>query len=82
MEARRIIFPPNHWTLNTLNLWCQVICRQNHIHCLDLLAQFQEQGKSPPLYILRDTHWIEAGNRLAAEAIFKYLADHNPIKAD
>jgi hypothetical protein len=52
-------------------------CRAHNIHCLDLLGQFQEQGKTRQLYTLRDTHWNEAGNRLAAELIFEYLeANH------
>ena len=48
-------------------------CRTHNIHCLDLLGQFQEQGKTRQLYTLRDTHWNEAGNRLAADLIFEYL---------
>ena len=48
-------------------------CRAQNIHCLDLLGQFQEQGKTRQLYALRDTHWNEAGNRLAADVIFAYL---------
>ena len=57
-------------------------CRGNHILCLDLLHPFQEKGKSVPLYVLHDSHWNEAGNRLAAEVIFKYLQDQNLIKPD
>jgi hypothetical protein len=48
-------------------------CRAHNIHCLDLLGQFQEQGKTRQLYALRDTHWNAAGNRLAADLIFDYL---------
>jgi len=48
-------------------------CRTHNIHCLDMLGQFQEQGKTGMLYASRDTHWNEAGNRLAADLIFKYL---------
>ena len=48
-------------------------CRTHNINCLDLLGQFQEQGKTRPLYTLRDSHWNEAGNRLAADLIFEYL---------
>jgi hypothetical protein len=57
-------------------------CRQNQIHCLDLLPPFQEKEKTTQLYRLRDTHWNEAGNRLAAELIFNYLEDHKLIKVD
>jgi len=57
-------------------------CEQNRIHCLDLLAPFQQAGKSAKLYVLRDTHWNEAGNRLAADLIFQYLEGHKLIKTD
>jgi hypothetical protein len=48
-------------------------CRTHDIHCLDMLGPFQEQGKTRQLYTVRDSHWNEAGNRLAADLIFKYL---------
>jgi hypothetical protein len=48
-------------------------CKKNNIHCLDMLANFQKQAQSTILYRLNDTHWNEAGNRLAAELIFHYL---------
>jgi hypothetical protein len=48
-------------------------CRTQNIHCLDMLEQFQEQGKTRQLYSLNDSHWNEAGNRLAADLIFEYL---------
>ena len=48
-------------------------CRTHDIYCLDMLGQFQEQEKTRRLYILRDSHWNEAGNRLAADLIFDYL---------
>jgi hypothetical protein len=34
------------------------------------------------LYILRDSHWNEAGNRLASDLIFKYFKDNQllPIR--
>jgi len=48
-------------------------CRTHNIDCLDMLGPFQEQGKTRQLYSLRDSHWNEAGNRLAADLIFEYL---------
>ena len=48
-------------------------CRTHNIHCLDMLGQFQEQGKTRQLYSIRDSHWNAAGNRLAADLIFDYL---------
>jgi lysophospholipase L1-like esterase len=56
-------------------------CREHNINCLDLLGPFQEQGKIARLYTLHDTHWNEAGNRLAAEKIFEYLEAHNLVPA-
>jgi hypothetical protein len=52
-------------------------CRAHDINCLDLLKPFQEKGKSRQLYALRDTHWNEAGNRLAADLIFQYLEENH-----
>jgi hypothetical protein len=56
-------------------------CRAHDINCLDLLGPFQERGKSRPLYALRDTHWNEAGNRLAADLIFQYLEENHLLPA-
>jgi hypothetical protein len=54
-------------------------CRTHDIHCLDMLGQFQEQEKTRRLYILRDSHWNEAGNRLAADLIFDYLEKNHLV---
>ncbi len=59
--------------LSQPNTLIENFCRAHNIHCLDLLEPFQEQGKTRVLYALRDTHWNEAGNRLAADLIFDYL---------
>ncbi|MBI4644927.1 MAG: hypothetical protein HY743_14620 [Deltaproteobacteria bacterium] len=55
-------------------------CRQHGILCLDLLAPFQEQGASQTLYKLRDSHWNEAGNRLAGEHTFNFLTQHRLVQ--
>jgi hypothetical protein len=54
-------------------------CRDHDIYCLDLLGPFQEEGKTRELYTLRDTHWNEAGNRLAADLIFQYLEENQLV---
>jgi hypothetical protein len=56
-------------------------CRTHNINCLDMLEQFQEQGKTRQLYMLRDSHWNEAGNRLAADLIFEYLNKNQLLPA-
>jgi hypothetical protein len=56
-------------------------CRAHDLNCLDLLGPFQEKGKSRQLYALRDTHWNEAGNRLAADLIFRYLEENHLLPA-
>ncbi|MEI8348688.1 MAG: hypothetical protein WCI77_00905 [Candidatus Omnitrophota bacterium] len=40
---------------------------------MDLSDEFSAEGQKGSLYKLRDTHWNEAGNILAAEIIFKCL---------
>jgi hypothetical protein len=74
--------PPDSLDLEYPNALITDFCRQNQIHCLDLLPPFQEKEKTTQLYRLRDTHWNEAGNRLAAELIFNYLEDQKLIKVD
>ena len=41
---------------------------------VDLLERFRETGKREPLYLLRDTHWNDAGNRLAATILQERLS--------
>jgi len=43
------------------------------IPCLDLLDAFRAHGVTNDLYLPRNTHWNEAGNRLAAQVLFDYL---------
>jgi hypothetical protein len=43
------------------------------IHYVDLLDQFRTEGQRQELYLFRDTHWNSAGNRLAADILFKDL---------
>jgi hypothetical protein len=74
--------PEGSLDLSYPNRLLQSFCRENNIHCLDLLVPFQENARSQQLYALRDTHWNEAGNRLAADLIFQYLQDHKLIKSD
>jgi hypothetical protein len=40
------------------------------ITTIDLLPRFVEVGKDHRLYLLRDTHWNEDGNELAAEVLY------------
>ncbi|MDP8245915.1 MAG: hypothetical protein P9L94_17670 [Candidatus Hinthialibacter antarcticus] len=46
---------------------------QQGVNVIDLLPAFQEKGKDQRLYLLRDTHWNEDGNALAAEVLFEPL---------
>ncbi|MFH0907218.1 MAG: GDSL-type esterase/lipase family protein [bacterium] len=40
---------------------------------VDLLDPFLREAKERDLYLPRNTHWNEAGNRLAAQLLFDYL---------
>lgn len=40
---------------------------------LDMLGRFRTQEQKQDLYLFRNTHWNEAGNKLAAEMLFEYL---------
>lgn len=43
---------------------------ENDIPFVDLLPRFREEGKNRDLYKLRDSHWNEDGNLLAAEVLY------------
>ena len=43
------------------------------IQYIDMLKEFRVEGKRRQLYLLRDTHWNDSGNELAAKLIFKNL---------
>ncbi|MFZ5451857.1 MAG: SGNH/GDSL hydrolase family protein [Thermodesulfobacteriota bacterium] len=56
-------------------------CREHNVYCLDLFPPFQKAGKSEELYLLHNTHWNAAGNRLAADLICQFLMEHKLIKS-
>jgi hypothetical protein len=43
------------------------------IPSIDFLEAFREKGREMRLYLLRDTHWNDAGHELAAEIMFRNL---------
>jgi hypothetical protein len=43
------------------------------IPSIDFLSEFRTRGREKRLYLLRDTHWNDAGHELAAEIMFRYL---------
>lgn len=48
---------------------------ENGIHVLDLTPVFRAHS-GDQLYFTEDTHWNVEGNRLAAEAVYTYLAEN------
>lgn len=48
---------------------------ENGVNVIDLLPVFQEKGETQRLYLLRDTHWNEEGNALAAEILYDPLKE-------
>lgn len=56
-------------------------CKKNNIHYVDLLESFQEQSKFLKLYLIRETHWNEKGNKLAARIIFDYIENNNLVES-
>jgi len=54
--------------------------RDNNIPCIDLLPYFKEGCNKDKLYLSRDCHWNEEGNRLSAEAICDIIRRDNPIR--
>ena len=50
--------------------------RRQGIPAIDLLPAFRRAGRTRRLYKLRDSHWNEAGNHLAAESIFEHIREN------
>jgi SGNH hydrolase-like domain, acetyltransferase AlgX len=51
-------------------------CTTRRVTCLDLLPAFRAHALDGDLYLPRDTHYNEAGRRLAADGIRDFLAAH------
>ena len=49
-------------------------CVSGNIEFMDLLDSFRREGAEKPLYLNRDSHWNPAGNELAADVLFRFLA--------
>ena len=49
-------------------------CAARRVTCLDLLPTFRAHAHTGDLYLLRDTHYNDAGRRLAAGGIRDFLA--------
>ena len=45
------------------------LCESAGIACVDPLSEFRARGRDEPLYLPRDTHWNEAGIRIAADLV-------------
>jgi hypothetical protein len=52
----------------------QELARDEGVPWIDLYPEFRESGRSGGLYIFRNPHWTEAGNRLAGKVIARGLA--------
>lgn len=57
-------------------------CKSHDINWVDLLPGFQQASRSQKLYRLQDTHWNDAGNRLAARVIVDGLQKYQLIQQD
>ncbi len=55
-------------------------CTSRGIPCLDILPIFREKGKDGGLYLLRNTHYNEQGNQLAADTIFQFLKSNKLLQ--
>ena len=48
-------------------------CESRQVLCLDLLPEMRAKGRNGGLYLRRDTHYNEKGNKIAAKAIAEFL---------
>jgi hypothetical protein len=53
---------------------------KNNIHYVDLTSPMRKAGKSHTLYLTRDTHWNEAGHKIAGNIICDYIQTHDLLK--
>jgi hypothetical protein len=49
------------------------ILKEADIHHIDGLRMFRSRTRVRNLYLPRNTHWNEAGNRLAAQMMVDYI---------
>lgn len=63
-----------HWDPELPNRLLGERLNARGIRFLDLLPEFSRVAPRETLYLPRDTHWNIAGNRLAGEAIYRYLS--------
>jgi hypothetical protein len=57
-------------------------CRRRGIAVLDLLDPLRRASLRAPVYRPRDSHWNRRGNRVAGEAIARYLIDGTGARRD
>jgi lysophospholipase L1-like esterase len=67
---------PNTTRVDLFNQWIADALNQRNIPVIDLLPEFRERTRAERLYKPRNTHWNRAGNRLAAELLFKFVQEH------
>lgn len=44
------------------------------IQYIDMTEEFRVEGRKRQLYLLRNTHWNDSGNELAAKIIFRTIS--------
>ena len=66
-------FDPRNYDLGLMQKILRGFLEAESIPYVDLLPRFRETGKQESLYLLRDTHWNDAGNRLAATILQERL---------
>ncbi|MCX6356126.1 MAG: hypothetical protein NTZ78_14675 [Candidatus Aureabacteria bacterium] len=64
---------PAHYDIERPQKLLTRYCASRGIPCIDLLPIMCASGSNGGLYLLRDTHYNEEGNRIAARAIYEFL---------
>ena len=70
---------PDDYDLAFAQKLLQAFLDDKGIPCIDLLERFRAEGQRQPLYKLRNTHWNEAGNELAAQVLFDTLTERGEL---
>ena len=67
------------YDLNLAQDLLKTFLASKQIPYLDLTDRFRTEAKRQDLYTFRNSHWNDAGNKLAAEILFQYLNDQQKL---
>ena len=74
-ESRKLALNKRRFDLRYPNSRYREVCREERIRCLDLVDEFQLQGKEHLYRPLGDMHFNERGDQIAAHVIGRHVLE-------